>query len=261
MLPSTVGEHVPGKAHTTLTEAAVKEMEELLKFSRRSLSSFYRSYSSGLTLEEIARSRGALDLRKVKEELNALRVLFGREPLPKRGAGRQQAIYEAEYWLHSDRFLSEEVTEHFEKLLKLAEKTNTRRKDSYEAPLPPKTYSMKDRPRGEQDYPAVYILTSQRFLEQTSESGTTMKIGWSQKVWDRVASAQTWDPEPVKLLRLFPCIDPQLMEAKFHIVLDTLSLGIGEGGGKEWFHARLELIDEVARGLELYDAASPEEGK
>lgn len=238
--------------HSVLTDDAIKEIATLLKSSRRRLSDFYRKYDSGLSLEEIAKLEGDFDLKRVKSSLSTLRIIFGRDPLPKRGSGRQQAVYEADFWLKSDTILSDEVTAYFETILVQAERTNTRRKDIYDPPLPPTRFTLKDRPKDGDDYSAVYVLTRKSFLRDAEgNKKVKVKIGWSHKVWDRIASAQTWDPEPLNILRVFPCINPNIVESKMHIVLDTLNLGISQGGGIEWFEASLDLIDEIADALDL----------
>lgn len=238
--------------HSTLTDDAIRELSELLKTSRRSLSDFYRQYNSRLSIEDIARSNGHADLKKVRSQFSALQIIFGREKLPKRGGGRQQAIYEAEFWLKSNEMLSDELIEHFETILKLAEKTNTRRSDIYSPPTPPKHFTLKDRPR-EGDFSGVYALTTQANQRNSDGKTIRIKIGWSHMIWDRISSAQTWDPEPLIILRVFPCINPNIVESKMHIVLDTLGLGVKEGGGIEWFDVPLELIDSVAAALQLED--------
>lgn len=69
---------------TTLTPTALREIEDLLSTSRRGLSDAYREWRVGLTPQAMAQERGNADLKKVKDNLAALRVLFGREPLPQR---------------------------------------------------------------------------------------------------------------------------------------------------------------------------------
>lgn len=240
---------------TTLTPIALRELEELLWNSRRSLSEIYREWRVGATVQEMAEQRSHEDLKKIKDTLSALRVLFGREPLSKRGVGRQQAIYEAAFWLNSDFYLSAELQDHFENILIKGEKTNTRRNGEYEPPLPPprSVYKQARDNSSEGDSPGIYVLTKTSFKELHEITGKPLlvKIGWSNKVWDRISGAQTWDPDPLVILRIFPCKNPNALEAKFHICLDTLGLTYDNGGGKEWFHASLSLIDEIAKSLSL----------
>jgi hypothetical protein len=236
---------------TLLTPSAIGELEELLWNSRREVSEIYREWKSGLTIQAMAEARNHSDLKKVKNLVHSLKILFGREMLPVRGRGRQQAIYEAAFFLNSDFYLSPELTEHLEKILLKAEKTNVRRNSNYEPPEIPKRsiYTQARSSAVEGDFSAVYVIGS--------EESELVKIGWSNNVWDRITNAQTWSPEPIKALRIFPCKNPNLYEAKLHIILDTLKLRVDHGGGKEWFVAPLTLIDEIAKALGLENFVEP----
>lgn len=241
---------------TLLTPAALKELEDLLRSSRRQLSEIYREHSSGLTVEEMAQERGHSDTKRIRDHLSALRILFGHEMLPKQGRGRQTAIYEADYWLNGDRILSDELTNHLQRILKRAGKTNLRQ--DYQTPQPPprpfvRAKQMEELLRRRDALPAVYVVTKKSFLEVADLKGEAplVKIGWSTKVWDRLSGAQTWDPDPIEVLRVYPCANPNTVEAKIHICLDTLGLAYDNGGGKEWFQADLELIDQIAKSLGL----------
>lgn len=241
---------------TVLTPSALKELESLLSTSRRSTAEIYREWKAGLDPQAMAEARGHEDLKKVKESLSALRVLFGREPLPKRGQGRQQALNEASHWLHSDSYLSAELQEHFESLLHKGEKTNTRRKDLYDPLVPPTSrsvYRQGAEATAAGDEPGIYVITRKSFLEESEarNQAPLVKIGWSHKVWDRISGAQTWDPDPIVVLRIYPTPTPNVLEARIHICLDTLGLGYEGGGGREWFKASLPLLDELAKSLGL----------
>lgn len=204
----------------------------------------------------MAEQRGHEDLKRVKASLSALRVLFGREPLPRRGSGRQQAINEASSILNSDTYLSPELQEHLERILLKAEKTNARRADGYEPPLPPKRsvyQQARDAVSKNGDESGIYVLTRQSFKDLHEATGKPLlvKVGWSNNVWDRISGAQTFDPDGLIVLRIFPCRNPQTLEAKLHICLDTLGLSYDGGGGKEWFNVDLALIDSLAGALGL----------
>lgn len=240
---------------TLLTPLTLKELEEILWNSRRSLSSVYREWRVGATVQEMALQRAHEDLKKIKDSISALRVLFGRESLPRQGKGRQQAINEASYILNSDHYLSVELQDHLEKILFKAEKTNIRRNENYESPLPPKrsVYTEARLQSAEGDESGVYIVSKTEFIEASKLSGATplIKIGWSNSIWDRLSGLQTWEPDPIEILRIFPCANANTVEAKLHICLDTLGLGYDNGGGKEWFHVELPLIDNIAAALGL----------
>lgn len=246
---------------TTLTPAAIKELEQLLWNSRRSLSEVYREWRTGASIEEMAIARNHADLKQIKDTMSALRVLFGREQLPNRGKGRQQAIYEAQFWLNSDLYLSAELIEHFEKILVRAEKTNTRRHDRYEPPIVPKrsVYTQaREVQKLEGDVSGIYVISKKSFVELHEALGRPLlvKIGWSTNVWDRITNAQTWDPDPIEVMRVYPCENPNFIEGKIHIVLDTLGCREDSGGGKEWFNVSMELIDSIAKTLNLEDVAN-----
>lgn len=215
----------------------------------------------GASVQTMAEQRGHPDLKRVKDSLSALRVLFGREPLPKRGGGRQQAINEAAQWLNSDSYLSPELQQHFEQILVKAEKTNTRR-DGYEVPRAPQSRSVYQQARDAtsvSDETGIYVLTKKSFQELHEATGKPLmvKIGWSNNVWDRISNAQTWDPDPLVVLRIYPCANPNTLEAKIHICLDTLGLGYEGGGGREWFTADPSLIDSLAGALGLENRLEP----
>lgn len=238
---------------TTLTTPALKELEDLLKNSRRFLSEVYREYRVGSTVEEIAEARKKTP-KEIRDIFSALRILFGRKALPPQGDGRQQAIYEAEYFLNSDLELSTELVDHFEKLLVKAERTNRRTGEFYKPPkIPRKRVTREQRRRRQERESAVYVVTRKAYLRLAEATGEAplLKLGWSDSVWDRLAGLQTWDPEPIEVLRVYPCENPNTVEAKLHIVLDTLGLHYEGGGGREWFTAELELIDAAARALGL----------
>ena len=240
---------------TVLTPAALRELEELLGSSRRAIAEIYREWKAGMDPQEMALQRGHEDLKRVKAQLAALRILFGREPLPKQGGGRQQAITEASHWLHSDSYLSPELQEHLEHLLRKAEKTNTRRSDLYAVPDIPKrsVYQQARDATAGGDTTGIYVLTKKSFRELSEVTGRPLlvKIGWSNQVWDRISGAQTFEPDPLEVLRIYPCSNPNVLEAKLHICLDTLGLNYEGGGGREWFTADLPLIDSLAAALGL----------
>jgi len=244
---------------TTLTPAALAELGELLKLSRRKLAEIYREYSHGMTAEEIAESRGYPDPRRVLDYLSALRILFGRQPLPKRGEGRQIVIAEADHWLNADVLLSDELVQHFNKILFEAKRTNQRAATGY---VPPEPVSERVKPRRKRPNGAdgrqagIYVLTRKEFFEKASDDGRfLLKIGYSDTVWERIASAQTWDPEPLLLLRVYLVENPKEVETKFHIVLDTLNQRVEAGGGVEWFDTKMTLIDSIAESLDLRDCS------
>lgn len=242
---------------TILTDPALKELETLLEGSRRDLAAVYREWRAGLTPQDMATSRGHHDLKKVKSNLASLRILFGREELPKVGKGRQGALYEAHFWLNSDEILSPELTRHFEKLLFKGEKTNTRRSDMYEPLHAPENRSVYEQARDntrEGDVSGVYVLSRKLLVEEHKVLGKDLivKLGWSHNVWDRLSNAQTWDHEKLEVLRVYSCKSPNFYEARFHIVLDTLGLSLKSDGGKEWFTVKnLNIIDSIAESLEL----------
>lgn len=249
---------------TTLTPGALAEISDLLRTSRRKIAEIYREHSHGLSAEEIANGRGDKDPRKVLDALSALRVIFGRDSLPKRGEGRQLAIAEAQYWVNADVLLSDELRSHFNKILYVAKRTNTRNVDSYTPPEPVLENLPIRKKRGkfaDGRQPGVYILTRKSYAENPLEDGSLLvKIGYSETVWERVENAQTWDPEPIALLRVYLTERPKEIEAKFHIVLDTLNLRHDGGGGSEWFTAKLELLDAIAATLSLRDCAADLQG-
>jgi len=241
---------------TVLTPDALSELRELLWNGRRFISEIYRESTAQLSEVEIAASHGFDDPRKVIEALEALKILFGRKSLPKSGNGRQSAINEANSWLNSNLALSTELEEHFREILIKANRTNQRKMEGYDPPLPPKhrnVYSESYAKDKEGDESAIYVITRQTFKEiaELKNEPMILKIGWSNKVWDRIANAQTWDPDPVVVLRIFPCRNPNTIEAKIHICLDTLGLSYEKGGGREWFKTELSLIDEIADSLGL----------
>lgn len=243
---------------STLTALAMDELADLLKLSRRKLADIYREYRLGSNASEIAHARGLDDPRAIEETLSALRILFGRQSLPKRAGGRQQALNEAEYWLNSEIELSDELYEHFYRLLVLGKRTNQRQL-SYEAPTPPKERAItrkrrKDGADGRQA--GIYVITRKDYLDNPDEQGRILlKIGYSHSVWERIDSAQTWFPEPLEILRVYLHEDPQPIEKRFHIALDAFDLGVKEGGGIEWFNASLELIDSLANAVNLRDCS------
>lgn len=251
---------------STLTASAMDELADLLKLSRRSVAEIYREYRLGSTSSEMAEARGHDDPRKVEETLAALRILFGRQPLPKKGDGRQLAINEAAHWLNADVELSEELQEHLNKILVLAKRTNLRTKE-YEPPEPVinREGPRKRRPNGADGRQAgVYVITRKAYFdERVGQPKMLLKIGYSDSVWERIASAQTWDPEPLEILRVFLVENPKPVELKFHVILDALEQQYQAGGGVEWFDTSLDLIDAIADSLSLRDCSkdeSPVEG-
>lgn len=249
---------------TTLTPGALAEISDLLRTSRRKIAEIYREHSHGLSAEEIASGRGDRDPRGVLEALSALRVIFGRQALPKRGEGRQLAIAEADYWVNADVLISDELREHFNKLLYTAKRTNQRSTATYSPPEPVLESLPKRKKRGkfaDGRQPGVYILTRRSYVNNPGEDGSLLvKVGYSETVWERIESAQTWDPEPIALLRVYLTDKPKEVEAKIHIVLDTLNLRHDGGGGSEWFRATLELIDAIAASMNLRDCSRDLEG-
>lgn len=243
---------------STLTASAMDELADLLKLSRRSIAEIYREYRLGSTASEIAESRGHPDPRRVEENLSALRILFGRQSLPKKGEGRQLAINESSHWLDSDVALSEELQDHLNKILILAKRTNIRTKD-YSVPEPAlrREGPGKRRPNGADGRQAgVYVITRQAFFDEGKDRPSMLlKVGYSDSVWERIDSAQTWFPDSVVILRVFPADEPKPIEMKFQIVLDALGLNVRENGGTEWFDTSLELIDSIASALNLKDCS------
>lgn len=249
---------------TSLTPGALSELSDLLRTSRRRLAEVYRDHSHGLTAEEIAESKGHDDPRRILECLSALRIIFGRQALPKRGDGRQMAISEADHWLNADVILSPELQDHLNKILVLGKRTNQRNKRVYTPPEPvlESIKPRKRRPNGADGRQAgIYVLTRHEFWKDFENGGPLLiKIGYSETVWERIQSAQTWDPEPVKLLRVYLVDNPKIIETKFHVVLDTLGQRHNAGGGIEWFSTNLELIDSIASTLNLRDCSGDQEG-
>ncbi len=247
--------------HSRLTASALNELTTLLTNSRRHLGEIYRSYSHGLTAAEIAEEKGLADPRKIEDSMNALLVLFGRKPLPKRAAGRQKALSEAEHWLNSNTAISQELEEHFNKILFLGKRTNTRKTYAPEPVI--ERIIPKRRPNGADGREAgVYILTRREYLadfEAGRSKKLLVKLGYSDSVWERISSAQTWDPEPLAILRVYLVENPKPVEVKFHVVLDTLNQQYKLGGGSEWFATELPLIDAIAKALELKDCSEDEE--
>lgn len=233
---------------TTLTPPALKELEEILKTSRRNLSDIYRENRFSATVEEIAIAK-AKSVKEIKDSLSALRVLFGHKPLPKQGHGRQQALNEAHSILTSPQNISQELEDHLGNLLVKGEKTN-RRQAPYASPRAP-----QQRPKASKftEESGIYVVTQSSYLRLAEATGEPLlvKIGWSHSIHERIGNFQTWDPEPVQTLRIFPCKDPNFVEAKIHICLDTLGFNHTAGGGREWFTAPLELIDAIASSLGL----------
>lgn len=243
-----------------LTPDALRELKDLLLSSRRQLSIYYRDYRIGMSSEDIAEIHDIDDLKKVNDNISALQILFGHKKLSKVGNGRQIVINEVNSWLSSNIEISSELEEHFRNLLKIAGKTNHRKKDNYTVPSSEMKRSIYKRRKlganGRQS--GVYVLTHRQLVENNfnNESPILMKIGHSDNVWQRIAEAQTWNPEPLELLRVFLCDEPKKIEAKFHIALDTLGCSVDKGGGIEWFNARLDLIDEIARTLSIRDCSN-----
>lgn len=247
--------------HSRLTSAALNELTELLRHSRRQLGEIYREYSHGLSAEEIAEEKGYSDPRKIEDSMAALMILFGRKPLPKRGLGRQKALNESEHWLNSNTAISSELEDHFNSLLFKGKRTNKRK--GYEPEPVLNRVIPKRRPNGSDGRQAgIYVLTRREYLSDF-ESGRAkrllLKIGYSDSVWERIASAQTWDPEPLALLRVYLTEEPKILETKFHVVLDTLDQQYKLGGGIEWFATDLKLIDAIADALQLRDCSQDEE--
>lgn len=246
---------------STLTASAMDELADLLKLSRRNIAEIYREYRLGSQASEIAEARGHDDPRKIEDTLAALRILFGRQPLPKKGDGRQLAINESAHWLNSDVALSEELHEHLNKILIVAKRTNLRTKE-YEPPSPVshREGPRKRRPNGADGRQAgVYVITRKAYLqERIGQPKMLIKIGYSDSVWERIDSAQTWDPEPLEILRVFLVENPKPVEMKFHIILDALNQQYQAGGGIEWFDTSMELIDSIAATLGLRDCSKDE---
>lgn len=246
---------------STLTASAMDELADLLKLSRRSIAEIYREYRLGSTVGEISEARGHSDPRRVEESLAALRILFGRQALPKKGDGRQTAINESLYWLESDVALSEELHEHLNRVLVLAKRSN-QRTQSYIPPEPvlEREGPRKRRPNGAEGRQAgIYIITRKAYFDEREGQPTMLlKIGYSDSVWERIASAQTWFPEPLVILRVFLSENPRPVEMKFHVVLDALEQQYQAGGGVEWFDTSLELIDSIAESLGLRDCSKDE---
>lgn len=243
---------------STLTASAMDELADLLKLSRRNIAEVYREYRLGSTSSEIAEARGNPDPRKAEEMLSALRILFGRQSLPKRGEGRQLAINESSHWLNSDVMLSDELQDHLNKILVLAKRTNLR-VTNYDAPEPilNREGPRKRRPDGADGRQAgVYVITSQAYIDEGNIDGSLMfKVGYSDSVWERIDSSRAWFYDEVVILRVFPVENPKPVELKFHIVLDALGLNVSENGGTEWFKASLELVDSIAAALNLRDCS------
>jgi len=243
---------------STLTASAMNELADFFKLDRRQIAEVYREYRLGSKAEEIAEARGHDDPRKVEDFLGALRILFGRQVLPKKGGGRQIAVNEAFHWLNSDAELSEELQDHLNHILILAKRTNMRTRD-YQAPDPVKHREgpRKRRPNGADGRQAgVYVITRQAYVdEREGQENVLLKIGYSDSVWERIDSARTWFPEPLVILRVFLVDDPKPMEMKFHVVLDALQQQYQAGGGIEWFDTSLELIDAIAASQGLRDCS------
>lgn len=247
--------------YSRLTAAALNELTGLLRHSRRNLGEIYRAYSVGMKPNEIAEEKGYSDPRRVEDSMSALLILFGRKSLPKRGNGRAKALAEADYWLNSNTALSTELEEHFNSLLFQGKRSNTRKVPTPEPVLD--RVIPKRRPNGADGRQAgIYVLTRQEYLAEYNAGRSkrlVMKIGYSESVWERIQSAQTWDPEPLALLRVFLTDEPKFLETKFHVVLDTLDQQHKLGGGIEWFATSLNLIDAIAEALELRDCSKDEE--
>lgn len=241
-----------------LTPDALKELSRALKSSRRAIAEIYRYSTLGLSANEVSLLVGDTDPRRVNDHLSSLKILFGNEILPKRGQGRQKAITEAERLLSGNLVFSDELASHLETILLRAEKTNTRRADGYQPPSVPRRsvyQQAREAVAGAGDGSGIYVVSKAGLIEDGQKSGQPplVKIGWSNNVWDRLSGLQTWEPEPIEVLRLFPCSNPNTIEAKIHICLDTLGLAYDGGGGKEWFSAPLPLIDAIASSLGLED--------
>jgi hypothetical protein len=239
---------------TNLTPSALQELDELMWSSRRKISSVYRYWKMGHAREEIAQELSESNLSKIDDSTSTLKILFGRKSLPTKGSGRQDAIYEADFWLKSNLHLSAELEDHFRQLLSQAGRTNLRA-----------NYVTPDYRQGRyvsHEQGGVYIVSRKSFVElhRVTQKPLVLKLGWSINVWDRLAGAQTWDPDPLEILRIFPCHNPNIVEAKFHICLDTLNLGYGTpGGGREWFSTNLSLIDNIAQSLNLSNTIDSED--
>lgn len=240
----------------------MNELADLMKLDRRQIASVYREYSLGSRAEEIAESQGHDDPRRVEEMISGLRILFGRQALPKKSGGRQTAVNEASHWLNAEVELSDELQDHLNRILVLAKRTNLRAK-GYESPPPvlERSGPRKRRPNGADGRMAgVYVITRQEYFDQAQDSSKMMmKIGYSDTVWERIDSARTWFPDPLVTLRVFLADDPKPIEARFHIVLDALGLNIKANGGVEWFEASLDLIDAIADSLGLRDCSKDTE--
>lgn len=247
--------------YSRLTASALNELTDLLRHSRRALGEIYRSYSVGMKPREIAEEKGLADPRSVEDSMAALMILFGRKTLPKRGNGRAKALSEAQHWLTSNNVLSRELEDHLSSLLFQGKRTNTRK---VAPPEPVLERSIPKRRKNGSDgrQAGIYVLTRQEYLADFNSGRAkrlVMKIGYSDSVWERISSAQTWDPEPLALLRVFLTEEPKYLETKFHVVLDTLDQQYKLGGGIEWFATDLKLIDAIASALGLRDCSKDEE--
>lgn len=244
--------------NSTLTASAMDELADLFKLSRRTVAEVYREYRLGSNASEIAEARGYSDPRRIDDVLSSLRILFGRQSLPKRGEGRQLAINEASHWLNADVALSEELQEHLNRILLLAKRTNARTKE-YEPPAPvlQRAEPKKRRPNGADGHQSgVYVITRKAYADEAGETDPILfKIGYSNSVWERIDSAQTWFHDEVVILRVYLVEDPKPMELKFQVILDLLELNVQENGGTEWFKADLQLIDSIASTLKLRDCS------
>lgn len=247
--------------YSRLTASALNELTNLLRHSRRNLGDIYRSYSVGMKPHEISEEKGYSDPRRVDDSMAALMILFGRKQLPKRGSGRAKALSEAEYWLNSNSALSQELEDHLNAILFQGKRTNTRKVAAPE-PVLERTIPKRRRNGADGRQAGIYVLTRQEYLADFNAGRAkrlVMKIGYSDSVWERISSAQTWDPEPLALLRVFLTDEPKILETKFHIVLDTLDQQYKLGGGIEWFATDLKLIDAIAEALSLRDCSKDEE--
>ena len=244
--------------YSKLTPQALNEITELLRHSRRALGDIFRLYSHGLSPREIAEEKGDQNPKRVEESLAALLVLFGRKELAPRGQGRQKVLNEAEHWLNSNLTISKEVEDHLNRLLYIGKRTNQRKTYVPEPVL--RRELAKRRAAGFNGAQAgIYILTRADYLndfELGKSKKLLMKIGYSASVWERITGAQTWDPEPLEILRVFLTEEPRLLETKFHVVLDTLEQNYKQGGGTEWFATDLKLIDAIGDSLGLRDCSS-----
>ncbi len=240
---------------STLSTEALNELAELMKLKRSGLSEIYREYRLSSSAEEIASARGDSDPRRVEDSLHALRVLFGRSPLPKRGNGRQAALTEARRILESDIQMSVELSEHLTKILYKGKRTNTRKAYEVEVPVPQE--AKKPRKNGAEGRQAgVYAIARQDAYDKAIATGSPMsvKIGYSHNVWDRLANAQTWFDCPVKILKVWLTEEPKKIETRLQIALDALEL-TNEGGGTEWFLLRESMLQAIEEALELRDVA------